>query len=155
LAAYLKQRGHDVTEVEIAASESLDYPDIAGDVSLAVSTGRADRGLLICGTGIGMAITANKLPGVRAAVCSDEATAEICRRHNDVNVLCLAGSPENPAQTERIVDVWLETPFDGGRHARRLEKIAALERRDRNGTAIGPAALVGTSGMSGASGPTG
>jgi ribose 5-phosphate isomerase B len=137
LSAYLRQRGHEVTEVEIAASDSLDYPDIAGDVSQAVSGGLADRGLLICGTGIGMAITANKLRGVRAAVCPDEATAEICRRHNDVNVLCLAGTPENPAQTERIVDVWLETPFDGGRHARRLEKIAALERRERNGGGAG------------------
>ncbi len=137
LADYLKQRGHEVTEVEIAASDSLDYPDIASDVSSAVAAGRVDRGLLICGTGIGMAITANKLLGVRAAVCPDEATAAICRRHNDVNVLCLAGAPDNPAQTERIVDVWLETPFDGGRHARRLEKISAIEQRERGSHAGG------------------
>lgn len=130
LAGYLTRLGHVVTDVGAHDGESVDYPDIAGCVGTAVSGGSADRGVLICGTGIGMAITANKIAGVRAAVCADAATAEICRRHNDVNVLCLAGTPADPAQIERLLSVWLETPFDGGRHARRLEKVADLEHRN-------------------------
>ena len=87
-----------------------------------------DRGMLVCGTGIGMAITANKFPGVRATTCHDEVTAEMCRRHNDVNVLCLSGDMLGERQIDRLVEIWLTTPFDGGRHARRLEKIAGVER---------------------------
>ncbi|MFO0869986.1 MAG: ribose 5-phosphate isomerase B [Pirellulales bacterium] len=133
LAGYLASLGHEVTDFGAHQGDAVDYPDIASCVGQAVAGGKAERGVLICGTGIGMAITANKLPGVRATTCSDEATAEICRRHNDVNVLCLAGSPEDPTRVERILAVWLETPFEGGRHARRLEKIAELERGGANG----------------------
>ena len=96
-----------------------------------VANGDADRGILICGTGIGMAIAANKISGVRAATCHDEVTAEICRRHNDVNVLCLSGDQFSDEFTDDMIEIWLETRFDGGRHARRIAKIQAIEEQDR------------------------
>ncbi|RMD62319.1 MAG: RpiB/LacA/LacB family sugar-phosphate isomerase, partial [Planctomycetota bacterium] len=88
----------------------------------------ADRGVLICGSGIGMCIAANKVKGVRAALVSDELSAEMSRRHNDANVLCLAADLLGDRLIERIVEIWLATPFEGGRHARRVAKIAAIER---------------------------
>ena len=113
--------------------EDDDYPDVAALVAEKVSSGDVDRGILICGTGLGMCIVANKIPGIRAAPCHDELTAELSRRHNDLNVLCLSGDMLGEKLVDRLVEVWLETPFDGGRHARRIEKIAAMERA--NGTA--------------------
>jgi len=108
--------------------EDDDYPDVAALVARKVSSGDVDRGILICGTGLGMCIVANKMPGVRAAPCYDELTAELSRRHNDLNVLCLSGDTLNEDVADRLVKVWLETPFEGGRHARRLGKISALEQ---------------------------
>jgi ribose 5-phosphate isomerase B len=105
----------------------VDYPDIAADVAGRVSGGTADRGILICCTGVGMAIAANKLAGVRAATCHDEVTAEMSRRHNDLNVLCLSAEMIGPEVQEKIIRTWLTTPFEGGRHARRVAKITALE----------------------------
>ena len=128
LAEVLAGLGQGVTDEGTHSTESCDYPDISSAVARQVSTGQADRGILICGTGIGMAITANKFPGVRAATCHDEITAEICRRHNDVNVLCLSGDLLGESRLENLLRVWLETEFEGGRHARRLEKIAEIER---------------------------
>ena len=116
-------------------TDSVDYPDIAVAVAEKVSQKQVDRGILICGTGIGMAITANKVPGVRAATCHDELTAQMCRRHNDVNVLCLSGDMLGERNLEGLVQVWLSTEFEGGRHARRLDKISELERHDSSGGA--------------------
>ena len=89
-----------------------------------------DRGILVCGTGVGMCIAANKIPGVRAAPCHDDITAEVSRRHNDLNVLCLSGDLLGEKLADRLVEIWLKTPFEGGRHARRNQKIAALECRN-------------------------
>lgn len=126
----LARLGHSVTDEGTFSRESVDYPDIAMVVAEKVSRGEADRGILICGTGIGMSITANKFPGVRAATCNDVVTAEISRRHNDLNVLCLAGDLLGQRNIDRLIEIWIDTPFEGGRHARRLEKVARLEQPD-------------------------
>lgn len=105
----------------------VDYPDVAAEVAGKVARGEVDRGILICGTGLGMAIVANKFPGVRAAPCYDLLTAEISRRHNDTNILCLSGDMLGDRFVDALVEVWLKTEFEGGRHARRLEKIRRLE----------------------------
>ncbi len=127
----LHARGHQVEDAGVDGSESVDYPDFAAIVARKVSSGQLDRGVLICGTGIGMAIAANKFEGVRAAPCNDEVTAEISRRHNDLNVLCLSADLLSPRVVERMVELWLDTEFEGGRHLRRLEKIKALEAEER------------------------
>ncbi|MBQ1277178.1 MAG: RpiB/LacA/LacB family sugar-phosphate isomerase [Thermoguttaceae bacterium] len=111
-----------------ATAKAVDYPDVAAAVAEAVASGQADRGILICGTGIGMCVAANKIRGVRAAVCGNEVAAEFSRRHNNANVLCLSGEFLSVAETEALVRIWLTTPFDGDRHARRVEKISELER---------------------------
>jgi ribose 5-phosphate isomerase B len=121
--------GHSVDDAGTNSDQAVDYPDYAKVVAESVSQGRAERGILICGTGIGMAITANKYGGVRAAACSDEIMAEMCRRHNDVNILCLPGDLIGDRPVGDLVRIWLATEFDGGRHLRRLEKIAAIEQR--------------------------
>ncbi len=125
---FLAAEGHEVSNLGTDSTESCDYPDIAIAVAKAVAGGEAERGILVCGTGIGMAITANKVPGIRAAICNDEVTAEMCRRHNDVNVLCLSGDMVGERNIDQLLRIWLETEFEGGRHARRLEKIAQLEQ---------------------------
>ena len=111
-------------------AESVDYPDVAAEVAAQVSQGVVDRGILICGTGIGMAIAANKFAGVRAAPCHDDLSAEMSRRHNDLNVLCLSADMLGERLIDRMVEIWLKTEFEGGRHARRNEKIAQIEHRD-------------------------
>jgi ribose 5-phosphate isomerase B len=123
----LERLGHEVTDCGSHGEEAVDYPDIAADVARRVSDGSLDRGILLCCTGVGMAIAANKLPGVRAATCHDEVTAEMSRRHNDLNVLCLSAEMIGPEVQEKIIRTWLTTPFEGGRHARRVGKITALE----------------------------
>lgn len=121
---------HEVVDLGPDSDLSIDYPDIASAVGEQVSEQQVERGILICGTGIGMSITANKFSGVRAAPCHDSATAELSRRHNDLNILCLAAKDDSIGTTAaELVEIWLQTPFDAGRHARRLEKIAALENR--------------------------
>lgn len=127
LVQLLTQLGHEVQDEGAHDEQGIDYPDIASLVGRKVSSGQVERGILICGTGIGMAIAANKFANVRAATCYDEVTAEMCRRHNDVNVLCLSGDMLGERRIDRMVDIWLKTEFEGGRHARRLEKISALE----------------------------
>lgn len=106
-----------------------DYPDLAIAVAEQVARGEVERGVLMCGSGIGMSIVANKVPGVRAALCHDELTAQMSRRHNDANVLCLAADMLSDASVGAIVKTWLETEFEGGRHARRVQKIAEYEQR--------------------------
>lgn len=124
----LAQQGHQVEDFGTHTADSVDYPDIAKEVAQAVARCACDRGILICGTGIGMSITANKVPGVRAAVCHDVFLARRAREHNDANVLCLGGSTLGPALAQEIVRTYLETSFEGGRHARRVGKISALEQ---------------------------
>ncbi|MEN6497272.1 MAG: ribose 5-phosphate isomerase B [Thermoguttaceae bacterium] len=124
----LERLGHEVVDMGTKECVSVDYPDIACQVARLVGEGKVDRGILVCGTGIGMCIAANKVPGVRAAPCHDDLTAEMSRRHNDLNVLCLSADMLGERLIDRMVEIWLTTPFEGGRHARRLEKIAALER---------------------------
>jgi ribose 5-phosphate isomerase B len=123
----LERLGNTVVDCGSHTTEPVDYPDIAADVAGRVSHGTSDRGILLCCTGVGMAIAANKLPGVRAVTCHDEVTAEMSRRHNDLNVLCLSAEMIGPELQDKIIRTWLETPFEGGRHARRVAKIKALE----------------------------
>jgi ribose 5-phosphate isomerase B len=123
----LKRLNHEVTDVGTHGTESVDYPDFAHLVAVKVSTHEVDRGILICGSGIGMAIAANKVAGVRAAPCHDDLTAEMSRRHNDLNLLCLSADMLGEKLIDRMVEIWLNTPFEGGRHARRVEKISQLE----------------------------
>ena len=124
---HLKANGHEVEDFGCASAESCDYPDFASRVGRAVSEGRAERGVLICGTGIGMSIVANKFKGVRAAVVHDEFTVEVSRSHNDSNVLCM-GPRVLPAETiMKLMDMWFATQAEGGRHARRVEKIKKIE----------------------------
>jgi len=123
----LHKLGHETLDMGTAGPESVDYPDFAFQVGQAVSEGRVDRGILICGTGIGMCIAANKVPGVRAAPCHDSITAEMSRRHNDANVLCLSADLLGEELIDRMVRIWLDTEFEGGRHARRVDKIARFE----------------------------
>lgn len=128
LASVLRSKGHEILDEGTSATEAVDYPDFAAIVARKVSDKSVDRGILICGTGIGMAVTANKFPGVRAAPCTDEVTAEISRRHNDLNVLCLSADMLSPRSVERIVELWIGTEFEGGRHSRRVEKISEIEK---------------------------
>ena len=127
LGRFLAERGLIVDDLGNHDDESTDYPDYARAVGEAVARGAADLGLLVCGTGIGMAITANKVAGIRAAVCSDTYSARMSREHNDANVLCLGGRVVGVGLAEDIVRVWLEASFQGGRHVRRVEKIKALD----------------------------
>ena len=129
IISILRNKGHQVEDDGCSNTESSDYPDFAVLVARKVSSGAVERGILICGTGIGMAITANKFPGVRAAPCTDEVTAEISRRHNNLNVLCLSGDMLSPRIVERMIEVWINTPFEGGRHERRVEKIREVEQQ--------------------------
>ena len=116
------------TNSEIQIPEGVvDYPDVAAAVAEAVAEGRADRGILICGTGIGMCVAANKFKGIRAALCYNEVAAELSRRHNNANILCLSGNFLSGATVEAIVRIWLVAPFDGGRHQRRVELIDKIE----------------------------
>lgn len=127
----LARLGQEVIDVGAQApEESVDYPDVAADVAQKVSRGEVERGILICGTGLGMSIVANKYPGVRAAPCHDDLTAEMSRRHNDLNVLCLSGDMLGERLVDRLVEIWLKTEFEGGRHARRVQKINDLESRN-------------------------
>ncbi len=126
----LNNLGQEVVDVGTDNDKSVDYPDVAAVVARKVSQGEVDRGILVCGTGLGMAIVANKFPGVRAAPCHDSITAELSRRHNDLNVLCLSGDILGERLVDRLVETWLNTEFEGGRHLRRVEKVKAIERGD-------------------------
>lgn len=127
LVDLLKRLGEDPYDYGPEGTESVDYPDFAAKVAQDVSTGKLDRGILICGTGIGMCITANKFPGVRAADCHDDLTAEMSRRHNDANVLCLSADLLADTVVNRMVEIWIKTEFEAGRHARRVQKIKDIE----------------------------
>ena len=124
----LERLEHQVIDVGSNESGPVDYPDIAQLVADLVGRGEVDRGILICATGVGMCIAANKISGVRAAPCHDDLTAEMSRRHNDLNVLCLSADLLGEKLIDRMIAIWLDTPFESGRHARRVEKISALEK---------------------------
>jgi ribose 5-phosphate isomerase B len=122
----IRALGHDVEDGGTCDTESVDYPDFASKVAAAVADGGAERGVLVCATGIGMSIAANRVKGVRAALCSDVHAAEMSRRHNNANVLCLGGQVQSWDEVAAIVAAWLDTPFEGGRHQRRVEKLDAV-----------------------------
>ena len=127
LAAMIGQAGHEVLDLGTHGPASVDYPDFASAVAQAVRDDEADRGVLVCGTGIGVAITANKVNGVRAATCNDLFTARMARAHNDANVLALGARVVGDGVAREIVEIFLATDYEGGRHARRVAKIHALE----------------------------
>ena len=128
LVAWLGERGEEVVDVGTTGSESVDYPDFGRQVAERVSRGEAERGVLMCTNGIGMAIVANKFPGVRAALVDDATVARMAREHNDANVLVLGGGMTARFHARELLRIFLETPFAGGRHQRRVDKIAAIER---------------------------
>jgi ribose 5-phosphate isomerase B len=123
----LDERGLPYTDFGTTSTESVDYPDYAARVAHEVASGAYDRGILVCGTGIGMAIAANKVAGIRAAPVVDEVSAALSREHNDANVLALGARVTPPETARRIVDIFLDTPFGGGRHQRRIDKISAMD----------------------------
>jgi len=127
LVGLLERMGHEIVDCGSFGDEAVDYPDVAAEVARRVAEGTVERGILLCCTGVGMAIAANKVAGVRAATCHDEVTAEMSRRHNDLNVLCLSAEMLGPEMQEKVIRTWLATAFEGGRHARRVAKITALE----------------------------
>jgi ribose 5-phosphate isomerase B len=133
LLVTLQELGHTVTDLGTTTADSVDYPDYAYAVAKLVGKGEAERGILICGTSLGMCIAANKVRGIRAASCQDLITAEMSRRHNDANVLCLSADLLGEELMAHMVRTWLETPFEGGRHARRVEKIAQIEAEQYGG----------------------
>lgn len=128
LVRTLRSNGFEVEDLGTHGSESVDYPDFGKLVALRVAKGEAERGILLCTNGIGMSMVANKFPGVRAALVHELKGARMSREHNNSNILVLGGGMTDPATAERILDVWLETPFAGERHQRRIDKIAAIER---------------------------
>ena len=133
ICAALAARGLEVDDYGPDNGESVDYPDFAEKVAGAVSRGEADLGILVCGTGIGMSIVANKFPGVRAALAADEFMAQMARQHNNANILVLGGRVLTVEKALNMVNVWLDSSYEGGRHQRRLDKIARVEAAVRAG----------------------
>jgi ribose 5-phosphate isomerase B len=130
---YLQSAGHSVDDVGTMSEESVDYPDFAAGAAHRVADGKDDLGIVVCGTGIGMAIAANKVAGIRAALVCDPATARLAREHNNANMLALAGRNMRPEQAMQVIQEFLAATFAGGRHERRIEKIAQLDRaREQN-----------------------
>ena len=130
IAEFLIAEGHEVSDLGIYRLESVDYPDIAALVARAVAAGEAERGIIVCGTGIGVSLAANKVRGIRAALCTDCYMARMAREHNDAQILCLGGRVLGIGSALDIVRVFLTSTFLGGRHARRVAKISALERKE-------------------------
>lgn len=124
----IKELGHDVLDLGATGEDSVDYPDFARAVGQAVSAGEAGLGVLICGTGLGMAIAANKIPGIRAVTCSDTFSARMSREHNDANVLCIGARVIGKGLARDVVTQWLSAEFEGGRHGRRVGKISDIEK---------------------------
>lgn len=128
IKALLAELGHTTEDRGSDSDQACDYPDIGLAVAEDVADTRADRGILLCGSGIGMSIAANKVNGVRAALCHDELTAQVSRGHNDANVLCIPADLVSESLMESIVRIWVETAFEGGRHQRRVDKIREYEQ---------------------------
>ncbi|WP_456322561.1 ribose 5-phosphate isomerase B [Hydrogenimonas sp.] len=128
VALMLIERGHEVVDLGTDSAERVDYPDYAEKVARAVVSDSGSHGVLICGTGIGMSVAANKIDGIRAAHCHDYYTAQMARAHNDANILCFGERVSGPGVIESMIDAFTTTSFEGGRHAGRVEKIMALEK---------------------------
>jgi len=133
LVSTLRSLGHDVDDVGTDSEEPVDYPDICAEVGRRVARGDADRGIVLGGSGQGEQISANKVRGVRAALCNDLYTARLSREHNDANVLSMGGRIVAPGLADEILKLWLSTEFEGGRHVRRIEQIAAIENEQPRG----------------------
>ena len=131
VADFVRLKNFEVIDygVSMESDKSVDYPDYAAILATDISSGKIEQGILICGTGIGMSITANKFPGVRAAIVTDEFTARMCKAHNDANVICLGSRVLNPHRATEFVNIWLDTKFEGNRHKTRLDKIRDIERK--------------------------
>lgn len=125
---YLKTKNVEFKDFGTNSHDSVDYPDYAEKVCRAVVDGECERGILVCGTGIGISIAANKIDGIRAALCSDTFSAKMAKQHNNANIICLGGRVTGPELAFSIVDAWLDNEFMGGRHQNRLDKIHALEK---------------------------
>ncbi len=130
---HLIEQGKDIEDYGTNGNNSVDYPDFAVAVAESVSKGKIEKGILICGTGIGMSIAANKFPHVRAALCYDVYSAEMSRKHNNANILVLAGRALDSEVALKMVDAWLKTEFEGGRHKNRLDKISEIEKKFMKG----------------------
>ncbi len=125
--AHLTEKGYEAVDFGTSSTESCDYPDFAAPAAKAVAAGECEKGIVICTTGIGVSIVANKVKGIRCALCSDPLSAEMTRRHNDTNMLAMGAGIIGQNLAMDIVDIWLATEFEGGRHQRRVDKIMALE----------------------------
>ena len=126
--AHLQEKGYEVRDFGTNSTDSCDYPDFGAPAARAVAAGECEKGILICTTGIGMSIVANKVKGIRCGLCSDPLSASLTRRHNDTNVLAMGAGIIGSNLALEIVDVWLTTAFEGGRHQRRIDKVMALEQ---------------------------
>jgi ribose 5-phosphate isomerase B len=132
IRSYLERKGFEVVDQGTHSAASVDYPDFAEKVAARVATDQAQFGVLVCGTGLGMAIAANKVPGIRATPCNDTLSARLARAHNDANVLTLGARLMDEATAQKVLDTWFSTPFEAGRHERRLAKIAALDQKSHS-----------------------
>ncbi|MGA2140880.1 MAG: ribose 5-phosphate isomerase B [Brevinematales bacterium] len=130
IKSYLERKGYEPVDFGTFTEERMDYPDTVKLAARAVGGGECPMGVLVCASGIGASIVANKIRGVRAVLCLDEYTAEFSRRHNDANMLALAGKRNTMTDVSRFLDLWLSTPFDGGRHKDRVEKITNIEKEE-------------------------
>lgn len=128
--AYLKGKGFEITDYGTNSTESMDYPDTIKLAARAVAKGDAERGVVMCGSGLGASYVANKIHGIRAALCMDEYSAEFSRRHNDANVIVLAGRRRTMDDVARYLDIWFSTDYEGGRHDSRINKIAEIEKEE-------------------------
>lgn len=129
--AYLKELGYEVDDLGPKNSDSVDYPDYGISLARAVAEEKVSRGIVICGTGIGMSIVVNRFPGIRGTLCSDLYTAKLCREHNDSNILIMGGRVVGQGLAKEIVKTWLDTPFEGGRHQKRLDKITQFDASNK------------------------
>lgn len=127
---YLEEKGLEYKDFGTYSTDSCDYPDFVAPAARAVASGECEKGIVICTTGIGVSITANKIKGIRCALCSDTFSAEMTRRHNNTNMLAIGAGVVGPNLALKIIEVWLGTEFEGGRHSRRIEKIADVENGD-------------------------
>ena len=131
IVLFLSELRYEVNDMGPATSNSVDYPDYGISVAQAVTANKVSRGVVICGTGIGMSIVVNRFPGIRGTLCSDVYTAKLCREHNDSNVLIMGGRVVDHGLAREIVKVWLNTPFEGGRHQKRLDKITQIDKPNK------------------------
>ena len=130
IVKHLEERGIELVDFGIKEYQSVNYPEIALPLAKSVASGECDRGILVCGTGIGMSIAANKVKGIRAAVCSDHFSAKFTRLHNDANILCLGGRVIGPGVANEMVDLFIDTEYEGGRHATRVQMITDIENNN-------------------------